>query len=63
LWDEIYQLLKQNGFYIRGIWIADVPNMGMSAALNEHKIGTDCKSLFAWKLVASLLSKVSRFVD
>ncbi|KAB8067224.1 Alpha/Beta hydrolase protein [Aspergillus leporis] len=41
LWDEIYQLLKQNGFYIRGIWIADVPNMGMSAALNEHKIGTD----------------------
>ncbi|PYH94541.1 hypothetical protein BO71DRAFT_483702 [Aspergillus ellipticus CBS 707.79] len=39
LWGE---LLARSPVPIRGIWIADVANMGMSGAINEDKLSMDC---------------------
>ncbi|RAK95983.1 alpha/beta-hydrolase [Aspergillus ibericus CBS 121593] len=41
LWDELLTRSKQSNFHIRGIWIADVANMGMSSVLNEDKLSMD----------------------
>ncbi|KAI4912603.1 hypothetical protein J4E90_006008 [Alternaria incomplexa] len=41
LWDELLKRCQQNGFGIRGIWIADVVHQGMSSVLNEDKLGND----------------------
>ncbi|KAF2199048.1 alpha/beta-hydrolase [Delitschia confertaspora ATCC 74209] len=41
LWDELLKRSKQNGFGIRGIWIADVVHQGWSGVLNEDKLGND----------------------
>ncbi|KAF2276226.1 toxin biosynthesis protein-like protein [Westerdykella ornata] len=41
LWDELLKTSKQQGFSIRGIWIADVVHQGRSGVLNEHKLGND----------------------
>jgi len=41
LWDEILHRSNQNGFMIRGIWIADVVHQGQSGVLNEGKLGND----------------------
>ncbi|KAJ4367426.1 hypothetical protein N0V83_007008 [Neocucurbitaria cava] len=41
LWDELLKISQQNGFGIRGIWIADVVHQGWSSVLNEDKLGND----------------------
>ncbi|KAF2189688.1 hypothetical protein K469DRAFT_625552 [Zopfia rhizophila CBS 207.26] len=41
LWDELLKRSKQDGFTIRGIWIADVVHQGWSSVLNEDKLGND----------------------
>lgn len=41
LWDELLKISSQNGFGIRGIWIADVVHQGWSSVLNEDKLGND----------------------
>lgn len=41
LWDELLKKAEQNGFDIRGIWIADVVNQGWSSVMNEDKLGND----------------------
>ncbi|PYI09745.1 hypothetical protein BO78DRAFT_362200 [Aspergillus sclerotiicarbonarius CBS 121057] len=41
LWDELLVRSKQANFHIRGIWIADVSDMGMSSVLNEDKLSMD----------------------
>ncbi|KZF26294.1 putative toxin biosynthesis protein [Xylona heveae TC161] len=41
MWDELLHKSSDNGFNIRGIWIADVSNQGESGILNEDKIGDD----------------------
>ncbi|OJI81626.1 hypothetical protein ABZX51_002087 [Aspergillus tubingensis] len=42
LWDELLARSAHSNFHIRGIWIADVANMGMSGVLNEDKLSMDC---------------------
>lgn len=41
LWDDLSQALRKQGQTIRGIWIADVAQQGMSGVLNEDKLGND----------------------
>lgn len=41
LWDDLSRALKKQGQAIRGIWIADVAQQGMSGILNEDKLGND----------------------
>ena len=41
LWDDLFRALKKQGLAIRGIWIADVAQQGMSGVLNEDKLGSD----------------------
>ncbi|KAL5116772.1 hypothetical protein ACEQ8H_005384 [Pleosporales sp. CAS-2024a] len=41
LWDELLKRCQQDGFRIRGIWIADIVNQGWSSVLNEDKLGDD----------------------
>ena len=52
LWDEISNRSKSLGFRIRGIWIADVANQGMSSVLNEAKLGNDREALKAVQMEA-----------
>ncbi|KAF2756507.1 hypothetical protein EJ05DRAFT_539457 [Pseudovirgaria hyperparasitica] len=58
LWDEMLLRSKEHGFAIRGIWIADVSNHGMSGVLNEGKNSTD----YSWMdHVRDLLLVVNEF--
>ena len=41
LWDDLLDSSQANGFEIRGIWIADTSNQGVSGVLNEHLNGHD----------------------
>jgi len=41
LWDDLHARSKQQGFRIRGIWIADVAQQGQSSVLNEQLLGND----------------------
>lgn len=41
LWDDLFRALTVQGQAIRGIWIADVAQQGMSGVLNEDKLGND----------------------
>lgn len=41
LWDDLFRALRVQGQAIRGIWIADVAQQGMSGVLNEDKLGND----------------------
>ena len=41
LWDDLFRALRLQGQAIRGIWIADVAQQGMSGVLNEDKLGND----------------------
>ncbi|CAF9926713.1 MAG: hypothetical protein ALECFALPRED_003511 [Alectoria fallacina] len=41
LWDDLYRALRKQGQAIKGIWIADVSQQGMSGVLNEDKLGND----------------------
>ncbi|KAH6665399.1 Alpha/beta hydrolase family-domain-containing protein [Halenospora varia] len=41
LWEEILARSKDQGFTIRGIWIADISNQGASGVLNENIQGDD----------------------
>ena len=41
LWDDLTRALRKQGQAIRGIWIADVAQQGMSGILNEDKLGND----------------------
>ena len=41
LWDDLSRVLKKKGQAIRGIWIADVAQQGMSGIINEDKLGND----------------------
>ena len=41
LWDDLSRTLRKQGLAIRGIWIADVAQQGMSGVLNEDKLGND----------------------
>lgn len=41
LWDDLSRTFGKQGQAIRGIWIADVAQQGMSGILNEGKIGND----------------------
>ncbi|EOA82046.1 hypothetical protein ACJQWK_05584 [Exserohilum turcicum] len=41
LWNELLKRCEQQGFGIRGIWIADVVHQGWSGVLNEGKLGND----------------------
>lgn len=41
LWDDLAQALRKQRQTIRGIWIADVAQQGMSGVLNEDKLGND----------------------
>lgn len=43
LWDDIYENLKAAGRRIRGIWIADVVQQGVSGRLNAEILGPDRK--------------------
>ncbi|KAF5865871.1 hypothetical protein ETB97_001938 [Aspergillus alliaceus] len=40
LWDVVHYQLKQNGFYFRSIWMADMSSMGQSGVIKE-KISND----------------------
>lgn len=41
LWDDLYRALRRQRQSIKGIWIADVAQQGMSGVLNEDKLGND----------------------
>lgn len=41
LWDDLSRTLRKQGQAIKGIWIADVAQQGMSGVLNEDKLGND----------------------
>ncbi|CAF9910007.1 hypothetical protein IMSHALPRED_008528 [Imshaugia aleurites] len=41
LWDDLSRILRKQGQAIKGIWIADVAQQGMSGVLNEDKLGND----------------------
>ena len=41
LWDDLSRALRKQGQAIKGIWIADVAQQGMSGVLNEDKLGND----------------------
>lgn len=41
LWDDLFRALRKQGQAIRGIWISDVAQQGMSGILNEEKLGND----------------------
>ncbi|KAI2624276.1 Alpha/beta hydrolase family-domain-containing protein [Hypoxylon sp. NC1633] len=41
LWDDIYEQAADNGFRIRGIWMADFWNQGTSGIVNERILGHD----------------------
>lgn len=41
LWEELHARSKNNGFSIRGIWIADLAQQGASGVLNEQLLGND----------------------
>ena len=41
LWDDLSRVLRKQGLAIKGIWIADVAQQGMSGVLNEGKLGND----------------------
>ncbi|RFU35408.1 Acting on peptide bonds (peptidase)/Acylglycerol lipase/Carboxylesterase, partial [Scytalidium lignicola] len=41
LWEDVLARSKENGFRIRGIWIADIANQGASGVLNEGRLGND----------------------
>jgi hypothetical protein len=45
LWEDLHARSKENGFKIRGIWIADLAQEGASGALNERLLGNDRKLL------------------
>ncbi|PWY87545.1 hypothetical protein BO70DRAFT_196423 [Aspergillus heteromorphus CBS 117.55] len=60
LWDELWELSKQYGFHIRGIWITDAVGMGMSGVLNEDKLSMD----YSWMDHSrDLLSMINHFRD
>lgn len=41
LWDSLYEASSANGHSIRGIWVADMAQMGMSGVLNESIMDVD----------------------
>ncbi|KAJ5733599.1 hypothetical protein N7493_002385 [Penicillium malachiteum] len=41
LWEDLLARSKQDGFRIRGIWMADAVNQGASGVLNEEILGND----------------------
>lgn len=41
LWDDLFRVLRKQGQAVRGIWIADVAQQGMSGVLNQEKLGND----------------------
>ncbi|KEF51205.1 uncharacterized protein A1O9_12708 [Exophiala aquamarina CBS 119918] len=60
LWESILARAKQQGFRIRGIWIADTAHQGQSSVLNERLLGND-PSWF--DLSRDLLYLVNHFRD
>lgn len=40
-WEELYQQSQSCNFSIRGIWMMDPANMGLSSTMNEGKLGDD----------------------
>jgi hypothetical protein len=41
LCEELYPRLEEREFRRRGIWIADMANLGLSSMLSESKLGSD----------------------
>ena len=41
LWAELCKKIKASDIQIRGIWIADVANLGLSSVLNEGLLSND----------------------
>ncbi len=60
LWDELLQRSREQGFEIRGVWIADTSNSGVSGVLNECIQGDD-PSWFDHS--RDLLSMINHFRD